>query len=177
MKTKYYVYALFIAVFCLAACNGDAPDTEVVEINETTLKGTWEGSVEHDMAQGYTQKYRIAFDGNTYTVWHMYQEIVRVSGEYKLENVGNKESGTWEYADGVLTMTPKKQFASHFISSMSPLEYTIYVYDVDTMESNPWYETPEYFVETAEKTTWTVVLRGDTLEAKINMDTFQLKKK
>ena len=156
-------------------------------INEETLAGTWEGGVV-DVAQSYIQKWRLRFKGNQYTAWHMHQEGIFEDGQYVgTIDVGNKETGTWEYADGVITLTPSRQFASYFISNMSPLEYTYYDYDVETMEAGEWYETPEAVLQDgierdlAEGTTWVISkwpisLSGESLSIKVNMDTFILER-
>jgi len=151
-------------------------ENETVEVTEASLQGTWQGEVEKDMAQGYFQKYRVSFSGKNYTLWHAYQELIKADGEFSLETVGDKEKGTWEYADGKLTFTPKEQFASHFISNLSPMEYTIYAYSPETMEAETWYETPSAFVETAEPKVWSVSLTKTALTVKIRMDTFVLEK-
>ena len=43
------------------------------------------------------------------------------------------------------------------------------------MESDPWYVSS--FASTLEDAVWTVSLKDDALTARINMDTFTLKKK
>ena len=181
MKKLIALAGMAVTVLVLAVCctkPSDKPEGKTLEINETTLAGTWEGGLEHDMAQGYAQKYRITFSGKKYTLWHQHQRVDMVDGEWTdLINVGNKESGTWEYANGTLSLKASKQYASYFISNMSPLEYTYYDYNVDTMEADPWYESPDWVVEMAEVTQWGISLTEKALTAKINMDTFVLNKK
>lgn len=180
MKKALLFALVALLPFAFIACNKDKPGGEEdTEITESSLKGTWEGEVRADMAQGYRQKYRIAFNGGEYEMWHMHQEAVFEDGAFKeLKDVGDKESGTWEYSDGKLYLKATSRFSSYFISNMSPLEYTFYSYDVSTMEANPWYESPQWVVETLEKTVWSVVsLKGSVLTVKINMDNFALEKK
>lgn len=100
--------------------------------------------------------------------------------------------GTWAYADGVLILTPKEQFASYF-QKMNP-DYslggnTYYDYNEETMEAVQWYVTPQSIIEsgvesdTAEGSDWyisrwkNVVLTKTTLTIRINRDTFVLEKK
>lgn len=170
MKKYILLTLLFALPLLFAACEKNDPKKEE-EINETTLRGTWEGAVEHDYGQGYQQKYRVAFDGKSYTMWHMHQEADKDG----LHNVGDKYKGTWSYANGKITFKATEWSASHFISSLSPLEYTFYSYDVNTMEASPWYVSS--FADTLEDAVWTVSLKSGKLQAKINMDTFVLQKK
>lgn len=153
--------------------------SENIVLDETTLAGTWEGGIEHDFGQGYARKYRITFSGNNFTMWQMHQVAKMVNGEYtEVVNVGNKYSGTWESSGSTLKFTAQKAYASYFISNMSPLEYTYYNYNAETMESDPWYETPEILVSTIEIQDWAVnMLTSSSLTVKINMDTFILDKK
>lgn len=167
----------FFAVSCMKkdAEGGDA----TTEVNETTLKGTWEIDIPADYAQGYHRKYRITFDGQDYTLWTMHQMATFTEEKQDgIHDVGNKESGSWTFAGGSLTLKAKKMFASYFISNMSPLEYTFYDYNVETMESNPWFETMEELVATMEPTVWThVSVRNNQLRARINMDNVVFEKK
>ena len=167
---KYILLTLLCAIPLLfAACQKNDPK-KTVEINESTLRGTWEGAVEHDYGQGYRQKYRVTFDGKSYTMWHMHQEADKDG----LHAVGDKYKGTWSYSGGKITFKATEWSASYFISSMSPLEYTFYSYNENTMESDPWYVSS--FASTLEDAVWTVSLKDNVLSARINMDTFALKK-
>ena len=170
---KYLLLTLLCALpLFFAACEKNNNSTkEETQINESTLRGTWEGAVEHDFGQGCKQKYRVSFDGKAYTMWHMYQNADKDG----LHDVGDKYQGSWEYAGGRITFKATAWSASYFISSISPLEYTYYDYNVNTMESNPWYVSS--FADTLEDAVWTVSLKGNELQAKINMDTFVLMKK
>lgn len=180
MKRLFVLAGIIILAMTLAvACDPEPKNEETLEVNETNLAGTWEKYIEHDFARGYEQKYRITFSGKNYTMWHMYQELKREDGEWKgLTYVGDKYTGTWEYVNGVLKLTHKTASSSYFISNMSPLEYTYYSYNVETMESTPWYETREELVKTFEMPEWPVKsLTKTVLTVKINMDTFALEKK
>lgn len=160
-----------------------------VEISEEALKGTWDGEVEHDFAQGYYQRWRIAFDGNSYTSWHTHQTAGATGDDVQgLKTVGNKEQGTWEYKDGTLVLTPSKQWASYVITSMSPTKYTYYNYNIETMESDQWYETPDYVLQQGierdlqDGTDWYISkwlvtdFTNTQLSIMINRDTFKLTK-
>ena len=67
-----------------------------------------------------------------------------------LKTVGNKEQGTWEYKDDILILTPKKMWASHYLTAKTINDpyYTVYLdYNPETMECTEWYETPEATVK------------------------------
>ena len=184
-----------LALMAISSCeeNGkDEPDDKL-EVNEANLQGTWEGGVEHDLAQGYPQRWRIQINGKEYTTWHTHQTAGTTYDEVQgLKTVGNKEKGTWAYADGVLTLTPKEQYASYY-QKMNP-DYSLsgnvyYEYNEETMEAVQWYVTPQSIIEsgvesdTAEGSDWyisrwkNVVLTKTALTIKINRDTFVLEKK
>lgn len=107
MKKYFLLTLLFALPLLFAACQKNDPK-KPQEINETTLRGTWEGAVEHDFGQGYRQKYRVNFDGKSYTMWHMHQEADKDG----LHNVGDKYKGTWEYAGGKITFKASEWSAS-----------------------------------------------------------------
>lgn len=159
------------------ACTEGNDDSN--EVNAENLAGTWEVYVEHDFGQGYQQKYRVKFEGSNFTMWHMHQTVYTVNGQYgDLVNVGNKDTGTWEYSDGNLVFTYKTMKASYFISSMSPLSYTYYNYNTETMEADQWLETSELLVETTDKLQWKVIsFTDEALTVKVNMDTFAFTRK
>ena len=189
------LFALFAAAglaFFAISCekNGSDEKDDPVVIDEVSLAGTWEGGVEADFAQGYPQKWRIRFEGKNYITWHTHQTAGSINDDVQgLKTVGNKEQGTWEYADGVLTLTPSRMWASYVITSLSSSKYTYYNYDPDTMECDNWYETPESLIadgiarDIRDGSDWyiskwkSVVLTEKTLSVKINMDTFTLEKK
>ena len=196
MKRLIALLAVTLALLAIYSCEKtkqDEPEDETLEVNEANLKGTWEGGLEHDFAQGYPQRWRIQFDGKNYTTWHTHQTLGSTLDEVQgLKTVGNKEKGTWAYADGVLILTPKEQFASYF-QKMNP-DYslggcTYYDYNEETMEAVQWYVTPQSIIEsgvesdTAEGSDWyisrwkNVVLTKTTLTIRINRDTFVLEKK
>ena len=183
--------------FVLASCGDDKDDNppkdEKIEVTEANLKGTWDGSLEHDFAQGYYQRWRVQFDGKNYTAWHTHQITGTIYNEdMSLKTVGDKEQGTWEYKDGALILTPKKMWASYYLTAKSIDDYkTYYVYrnyNTDTMESNEWYEISEASVKSGverdlENGTdfylkkWPVVgLTKTDLTVKVNMDVFKLNK-
>jgi len=190
--------SLFVAAFTLSACGDDKDDNppkdEKIEVTEANFKGTWDGSVERDFAQGYYQRWRVQFDGKNYTAWHTHQIVGTVYNEdMSLKTVGNKEQGTWEYKDGALILTPKKMWASYYLTAKSIDDYkTYYVYrnyNTDTMESNEWYEISEALVESGverdlENGTdfylkkWPVAGFTKTdLSVRVNRDVFKLNKK
>ena len=193
MKRFLALMTAALALMAVSSCEEtgkDEPEDDKLEVNEGNLKGTWEGGVEHDFAQGYAQKWRIQFDGQNYTTWHTHQTAGSINDDVQgLKTVGNKEKGTWAYADGVLTLTPKEQYASYAITSMSPTKYSYYQYNEETMEAVQWYETSSALIEDgiardiADGTDWyiskwkNVALTKTTLTIKINMDTFVLNKK
>lgn len=181
MKKLLLLAGVFAAMLFAVSCNPieDPEEKNSLLVTAENLAGTWEAFVEHDFAQGYQQKYRIKFDGESYTMWHMHQEPQCIDGVYgSLVCVGDKYSGKWEYSGGKLVLTHSAWSASSFISNMNPLSYTYYSYNVDTMESNPWYESSEWVVSTLDKDEWTVIFLSKTqLKVKINMDTFVLEKK
>ena len=161
-----------------AACNPieDPDEKNSLLVTAENLAGTWEAFIDHDYAQGYQRKYRVQFDGTGYTMWCMHQEPECIDGKYgSLVYLGDKYSGTWEYSGGKIVYTASKWYCSSFISSLSPLSYTYYSYNVETMESDPWKEGSAQFLDKDE---WTVIyLSKSELKVKINMDTVVLKKK
>lgn len=188
------ILAILTAALSLMAvsCEGNKSeddDDDTIEVTEANLQGTWEGAVEHDFGQGYPQKWRIQINGKEYTTWHTHQTAGTTYDEVQgLKTVGNKEKGTWAYADGVLTLTPKEQYASYY-QKMNP-DYSLsgnvyYEYNEETMEAVQWYVTPQSIIESgvAEGSDWyisrwkNVVLTKTALTIKINMDTFVLTKK
>lgn len=193
-KTLFLLYVA-IAFFALA-CNPEDkqdpkdPENKTVTFNEENVKGIWEGGVAADFAQGYLQNWRIKFDGKSYITWHTHQTAGSINDEQQgLKTVGNKEEGTWAYSDGILTLTPKKRWASYAITSMSPMKYSYYEYNVETMEAANWYETDQSLIENGIESDlrdgtdwyikkWKVVSFTETsLSIKINMDTFVFTKK
>lgn len=174
----------------------DIPDPEEgLEINEENLQGTWDGSVDADFAQGYYQRWRLKIEGKSYTSWHTHLTAGSINDEVQgVKTVGNKDQGTWEYKDGMLILTPVKQWASYFLTAKSmndPYYYVYYDYNPETMESDPWYETPEYLTQEGVARdledgingnefyiqAWPVVsLTKTELTVQINRDTFKLTK-
>ena len=190
--------SLFVAAFTLSACGDDKDDNppkdEKIEVTEANLKGIWDGSLEHDFAQGYYQRWRVQFDGKNYTAWHTHQIVGTIYNEdMSLKTVGDKEQGTWEYKDGALILTPKKMWASYYLTAKSIDDFkTYYVYrnyNTDTMESNEWYEISEALVNSGverdlENGTdfylkkWPVASFTKTeLTVSVNRDVFKLNKK
>lgn len=190
--------SLFVAAFTLSACGDDdnninePPKDETVKVTEETLKGTWDATIEHDMAQGYSQRRRLYFDGKNYTSWHTHLTAGTINdADQGLKMVGNKEQGTWEYVDGKLILTPSKQWASYYLTakSLNDPYYTVYLdYNAETMESSEWYETSESIIKDGvardirDNTDWyiqkwpVVSLTKTELSLKINMDVFKLSK-
>jgi hypothetical protein len=191
--------SLFVAAFTLSACGDDKDDNppkdEKIEVTEANLKGTWDGSVERDFAQGYYQRWRVQFDGKNYTAWHTHQIVGTINDQdMSLKTVGNKEQGTWEYKDDALILTPKKMWASYYLTAKTINDpyYTVYLdYNPETMECTEWYETPEATVKSGVEREqnsgggalfylkkWPVAGFTKTeLTVKVNMDVFKLNKK
>jgi hypothetical protein len=185
-----------ILVSTLTKSSGDIDDDKTPEITEAKLKGIWDGSLEHDFAQGYYQRWRIQFDGKNYTSWHTHLTAGSTKDDVQgVKTVGNKEQGTWEYVDGALVLTPKKMWASYYFAMTSIQtgdgKYVYYNYNPETMEADEWYETPEDLVKAGVEQdlnasnpiaymyikSWPVVGFADTeLSIKINMDVFKLDK-
>ena len=196
----WLLLSLFVAAFTLSACGDDdtnnPPKDETLKVTAENLKGTWDAAIEHDMAQGYYQRWRVQFDGKNYTAWHTSQMIGTIYNEDKsLKTVGNKQQGTWEYKDGVLILTPKKMWASYYLTAKSiddpKMYYVYYNYNTETMEADEWYETSEYIIQQGIErdledgingnemtiSVWSVVsLTKTDLSVKINMDVFKLTK-
>ena len=189
--------SLFVAAFTLSACGDDnddnPPKDEKIEVTEANLKGTWDGSVERDFAQGYYQRWRVQFDGKNYTAWHTHQIVGTINDQdMSLKTVGNKEQGTWEYKDDALILTPKKMWASYYLTAKTINDpyYTVYLdYNPETMECTEWYEMSEALVKSGverdlENATdfylkkWPVAGFTKTdLSVRINKDIFKLNKK
>lgn len=200
-KMNFWLLAsLFVAAFALSACgddeeNGNTPKDETVEVTAENLKGTWDGAVEHDFAQGYPQRWRIKFDGENYTTWHTHQTAGSINDEEQgLKTVGNKEQGTWKYENGKLVLTPAKQWASYYLTAKSlndPYYYVYYNYNPETMEADQWYETSEYTIQSGierdledggDESGWYIMrwpvvsLTKTALSIRINRDVFKLNK-
>lgn len=198
-KLNYWLCAsLFVAVFTLIACGSDddnntnnPPKDDKLDVTAENLKGTWDGSLEHDFAQGYYQRWRLKFDGQNYTSWHTHLTAGSVKDEVQgLKTVGNKEQGTWEYKDGKLILTPSKQWSSYYFEMTSwqtdDGKYVYYNYNPETMEADQWYETSDYIIQSGierdlqDGTDWyiqkwpVVSLKRTELSVKINMDVFKL---
>ena len=191
MKKLLLLAGVFAALSLFTSCDpSDEPNggRDGLEITAENLKGTWEGGVERDKAQGYPQQWRIQFDGDKYTTWHTHQTSGTIYDDVQgLKTVGNKEKGTWTYADGVITLTPSEQYASYYGVYGEGNVY--YSYNTETMEASQWYETSPSFIEEGikrdleEGTDWyikkwgVISLTKNALTVKINMDTFKLEKK
>ena len=190
-------FALTLAALALVAVSceevGNDKDDQTVEVTEANLQGTWEGSVEHDFAQGYPQTWRIKFEGKTYTSWHTHLTAGTINDDVQgLKTVGNKEKGTWEYSGGTLVLTPAEQYASYYETLIGSSFKGVYRdYNTETMESSDWYATSQAVIQSGverdlqdeDGTCWyiskwkNVKLTKTTLTIKINMDTFVLTKK
>lgn len=208
MKKNYlWLFAiLFVAAFALTACGSDDDETgnggnggdgdpvpPTLQVNEANLKGTWDGKVDHDFAQGYYQRWRIQFDGKNYTSWHARQMIGTTKDDVQgLKTVGNKEQGTWEYVDGKIVFTPQKQWASYYLMytnfQTGDSKYVYYNYNLETMEADEWYETSDALIKDGierdlkDGTDWYIRKFGvvsfteKVLSLQINRDVFKLEK-
>jgi hypothetical protein len=186
-----------ILVGTLTKSSGDIDDDKTPEVTEAKLKGILDGSLEHDFAQGYYQRWRVQFDGKNYTSWRTHQMVGTTNNEdQSLQTVGSKSQGTWEYVDGALVLTPEKMWDSYYqtaddYQTMSNLRYVFNSYNTETMEASPWYEFSELIIKSCvenEKKSgnpqtymyikyWPVVsLTAKELTVRINMDTFKLTK-
>lgn len=129
-----------ILVGTLTKSSGDIDDDKTPEVTEAKLKGIWDGSLEHDFAQGYYQRWRVQFDGKNYTSWRTHQMVGTASqADLGLQTVGSKSQGTWEYVDGALVLTPEKMWDSYYqtaddYQTMSNLRYVFNSYNTETME-------------------------------------------
>ena len=189
--------SLFVAALTLSACGDDdtnnPPKDETLKVTAENLKGTWDATIEHDMAQGYYQRRRILFDGQNYTSWHTHLTAATINdADQSVKTVGNKEQGTWEYKDRMLILTPSKQWSSYYLTGdyMTGTYYTVILnYNPETMESTEWYETPDVILQSGIESdlsdgingnefyisAWPVVsLTKTELSLKINMDVFKL---
>jgi hypothetical protein len=203
-KMNFWLCAtLFVAAFTLSACGSDddnnntnnPPKDGTLEVTAENLNGTWDATIENDMAQGYYQRRRLHFDGKNYISWHTHLTAGSINDEVQgVKTVGNKEQGTWEYTGGKLILTPSKQWASYYLTakSLNDSYYYVYLdYNVETMESSEWYETPDYILQSGIESdlsdgingnefyisVWPVVsLTKTELSLKINMDVFKLTK-
>lgn len=144
---------------------------------EKELKGTWEGE-----SQDLGKKYRITFDGKNFTRWELYSQYGKLSedGDNVLFRACIKESGTWKYAKGTLTLTPIKRWNSYIIHANmygTPLYYEASEINETTLEASTWYE-----VTGADlwESTWGLTKVGSTIYVEIkntNMDYFIIEKK
>lgn len=165
-----------MAALVSAACNTTDPidDGETLEINASNLQGTWEVDIAQDFAQGYHRKYRVAFDSEKYTLWKMYQELLKVNDEYVLCDVGDKYEGAWAYAGGSLTLTPSSWWTSYQLVyddyTTGKTHAEVNSYNVETMEASPWIDCSN-MASGLDPDVWTrLALTKDKLSARINMD-------
>ena len=179
MKKLLVLLTATLSMMAVTSCDKNEQD-EPVQVNAANLKGTWEGGVERDSAQGYPQRWRIQFDGEDYTTWHTHLTLGSEDDEVQgLKTVGNKDNGNWTYADGVLKLIPNEQYTSYYQVINPDQSFGGYVYseyDEETMEAAEWYRTPIYRHVYISR--WSVVsLTKTALTVKIEMDTFVLQKK
>ena len=179
MKKLLVLLTATLSMMAVTSCDKNEQD-EPVQVNAANLKGTWEGGVERDSAQGYPQKWRIQFDGEDYTTWHTYLTLGSEDDEVQgLKTVGKKDKGNWTYADGVLKLIPNEQYTSYYQVINPDQSFGGYVYseyDEETMEAAEWYRTPIY--RHVHISRWSVVsLTKTALTVKIETDTFVLQKK
>ena len=190
MKKLLVLLTATLSMMAVTSCDKNEQD-EPVQVNAANLKGTWEGGVERDSAQGYPQKWRIQFDGEDYTTWHTYRTLGSEDDEVQgLKTVGNKEEGTWAYSGGALVLTPSKQYASYYETLVDSHYKGVYRdYNTETMESSDWYVVSEALIQSGverdlqEGTDWYiskwkgVKLTKTALTITINRDKFVLVKK
>ena len=188
---RILILSLAALALVAASCEETEKDNDAVEVNESNLQGTWEGSVEADFAQGYAQTWRIRFEGKSYTTWHTHLTAGTINDDVQgLKTVGNKEEGTWAYSGGALVLTPSKQYASYYETLVDSHYKGVYRdYNTETMESSDWYVVSEALIQSGverdlqEGTEWFiskwqgVKLTKTTLTITINRDKFVLVKK
>lgn len=143
---------------------------------ESELKGTWEGTSDSG------KQYRISFDGKKFTRWEVYSQYGKLAedGDYVTFNACIKESGTWKYAKGELTLTPDHRWNSYIIHANqygTPLYYEVSPINETTLEAETWWEITGGDLW---ESTWALTkVAGDMyVEVKYtNMDFFVMKKK
>lgn len=149
---------------------------------ESELKGTWEGESE-GYSQGYGKRYRITFDGKDFTRWECSYQYGKLQegGEEVNFKVVMKESGSWEYSAGTLTLTPTKKWNSYIVHANqygTPQWYECGTINEATLESSNWWE-----IESSTglwESTWALTKVGKTIYVEIkntNMDYFVIEKK
>ena len=154
------------------------PANQEQSLTPDQLRGTWEGQINWEdepvYANGY--KYRLAFNGTSYTLWRLSYNTENGDGQPKSTLVANKEGGTWTHVNGKLHLTPTYQIASYAITNMSPLQYSYYDIDPATWEweTSQWYATAPDLVFESD---WTLYLAGNNLLVVPNMDLIVFDKK
>lgn len=149
---------------------------------ESELKGTWEGESE-GYSQGYGRRYRITFDGKNFTRWECsYQRgKLQEGGEEVSFKVVMKESGSWKYSSGNLTLTPTKKWNSYIIHANqygTPQWYECGTINEATLEASQWWE-----IESSTglwESTWGLTKVGKTIYVEVkytNMDYFVIEQK
>lgn len=143
---------------------------------ESTLQGTWEGTSESGT------KYRIKFDGKNFTRWEVSQQWGKLEegGEIVTFTVCFKESGTWKYASGELTLTPTQGWNSYIVHCdqyAAPLYYEYSPIDETTLEATVWHEIG---AAALWGSTWGLIKVGKTIYVEVkytNMDAFIIEQK
>ena len=171
------VILMLATVALFAACNQDTDDNTAVQ--ESELVGTWDGASE-GFAAGHGKRYRITFTGNEFTRWECSYEYGKLEegGTDVSFRVCMKESGTWTYANGTLTLSPNKKWNSYIIHCdqyAKPLWYECGTLNEATLESDAWWEINGGLWDS----TWVLTKDGKTIHVEIkftNMDRFNLEK-
>ena len=169
---------MLAAVALFAACNQD-PNDEITYPEESELVGTWDGSSE-GFSEGHGKRYRITFEGKSFTRWECQYEYGKLSegGSDVSFRVTIKESGTWTYTNGILTLTPDKKWNSYIVHCdqyAKPLWYECGTLNEATLESDTWWEINGGLWDS----TWVLTKAEKKIHVEIkytNMDRFNMEK-
>lgn len=172
------VLLILAAVALFAACNLDTEENTAVQ--ESDLVGTWDGSSE-GFAEGHGKRYRITFDGKNFTRWECQYEYGKLEegGADVSIKVCVKESGTWTFDNGILTLTPEKKWNSYIVHCdmyAKPLWYECATLNETTLEADRWWEIGGSGLW---ESTWALTKEKKAIHVEIrytNMDRFNMEK-
>ena len=169
---------MLAAIALFAACNQDTEEDNTT-VQESELVGTWDGT-SAGFAEGYGKRYRITFDGKEFTRWechNMYGKLEDGGADVHFK-VSIKESGTWTYAGGILTLSPTKKWNSYIVhcdAYAKPLWNECGVLNETTLESDTWWEINGGLWDS----TWVLTKAEKAIHVEIkytNMDRFNMEK-